>query len=328
LYSVAGTGTPTKTVSSHIAFNTAGIVDSPIVDVSGAASDVYVSVGCSTTCGGGSTGAVVQFPANTFAGGAGVVAGLGSDAAATVIYDGAFDNTHEVGGGTTGFMYVCGYHTTGTVPEIFQIPMNSFTGAATVVGTPTSAAGTCGPMIEFLSAKTPTTLSAALGGAAPNTSATVTSAASLAVGDYIEIDSEALLISAIAGDTLTVARGQLGTTRAAHLIDAVVTDDPDWMFLSVTATGNDTGCTGACLYNYNMGNSSHNLAAGPTLVATTGIIATGGTTGIIIDNASTTTGEEQIYYSTLGVAVAACTGNGTSGNVTGHCAVQTSQAAP
>ena len=73
-----------------------------------------------------------------------------------------------------------------------------------------------------------TTLSAAITDIAA-TSITVTSAtgASLAVGDYISIDNEFLLISAIATNTLTVSRGQLGTTAATHLNAATVTRHTD-----------------------------------------------------------------------------------------------------
>jgi hypothetical protein len=331
LYSVAvGATTTTKLTSARQAFNTAGIVDSPIVDAATATtSSVYVSAGCHTTCGAGSDSAVIQFATgSSVATQTPVVATLGTgDAVATALYDGAFDNTHQSGGGTTGFMYVCGYGTTGTRPEIFQIPMNSFTGAASSVdASVTGATATCSPMTEFLSVNTPTTLSANLGGNFTNTTATVTSAASIAIGDYIHVDSESMLVTNIATNTLTLTRGSLGTTRVAHTSGATVTDEPDFMYLSVTAGGNDAGCTGACLYNYVVGNSSGSLTAAQALASITGIGATGGTTGIIIDNSSTLPGEEQIYYSTLGSQV--CTGNGTNGNGTGRCAVQTLQSAP
>ena len=330
LYSVVSTGTPTKVTSARTAFNTAGIVDSPIVDVNGAASDVYVSVGCHTTCGTGSNGAVVQYStASSIATQTPVVATLGSDAVATDVYDGAFDNTHENGTATSGNMYVCGYHSTGTQPELFQIPMNSFTGAASVIDTTiANGTGTCGPMTEFLSSKTPTTLVVAGGGnlSAGATSLTVAAVGTIATGDYIQIGTEAMLVGTIAGTTVNVTRGRLGTTGVTHANGSVITDDPDWLYVSLTAGGSEAVCTGACLYNYIIGNGSESLTAAPTVIATAGIAATLGTTGIIIDNASTTTGEEQIYYSTLGNL--ACVGNGSTGTGTQRCAVQTSQAAP
>ena len=94
----------------------------------------------------------------------------------------------------------------------------------------------------------------------------------------------------------------------------------DWLFMSVIANGNATGCTGACLYNFNV------QGAGTTGNVTDGATATGGTTGIAIDNSLSGAGESQIYYTTL--SNQACTGNGTTGNGTGRCAIQTSQSAP
>jgi hypothetical protein len=92
----------------------------------------------------------------------------------------------------------------------------------------------------------------------------------------------------------------------------------DWIFLSVTANGNQTGtvCSGtpgACLYNFN-------INATPT-AATAGIATAGGSSGIVIDNTSSAAGASQIYYSPLGSQ--AC---GTGG--TGGCAVQAAQSAP
>jgi hypothetical protein len=85
----------------------------------------------------------------------------------------------------------------------------------------------------------------------------------------------------------------------------------DWIFLSVTAGGNQTGCTEACLYNFDVTNA-------PPSAATAGFASAGGTSGVIINNAAAP-GTLQIYYSTL--ASQTCTGG------TGGCAVQASQKA-
>lgn len=90
----------------------------------------------------------------------------------------------------------------------------------------------------------------------------------------------------------------------------------DLIFLSVTASGSQTACTGACVYNFNVTTSIPSTA-------TAGLAATGGTSGIIIDNtvgSTTLAGASQIYYSTLSNQTG-CTGG------TGGCAVQASQAA-
>jgi len=78
----------------------------------------------------------------------------------------------------------------------------------------------------------------------------------------------------------------------------------DYLYASVTAGGNDTGCSGACVYMF--GNvlsgtrwGGGSVAWGTSVVANAGLAAPGGTSGIIVDNISTATGASQIYYSTL-----------------------------
>ena len=63
----------------------------------------------------------------------------------------------------------------------------------------------------------------------------------------------------------------------------------------------------------------YNLGANPT----SGLQASGGASGIIMDNTSNQTGSSQVYFSNL--QNAGCVGNGVSGGGTGGCAVQASQ---
>ena len=101
----------------------------------------------------------------------------------------------------------------------------------------------------------------------------------------------------------------------------------DYIFLSVTANGNvaDGGtCSGACLYNFLV--STNGTSTSVPSSATAGLATAGGSSGIIIDNVSTTSGASQIYFSSLSNET--CVGNGITGNGTGGCAVQASQAAP
>jgi hypothetical protein len=107
----------------------------------------------------------------------------------------------------------------------------------------------------------------------------------------------------------------------------------DWIYLGVTANGAQTGCTGACLYNFNVTSTpSAGCIAGVNggescnFSATAGLAVAGGSSGIIIDNISTAAGASQIYFSSLSNQT--CAGNGTTGNGTGGCAVQASQSAP
>jgi hypothetical protein len=102
----------------------------------------------------------------------------------------------------------------------------------------------------------------------------------------------------------------------------------DYIFLSVTNDGSQTGCSGsgsagACLYNFVVSTDGRNIAV-PTS-ATAGMAAAGGSSGIIIDNTSSTAGESQIYFSSLSNET--CGGNQTTGSGTGGCAVQASQSA-
>jgi len=100
----------------------------------------------------------------------------------------------------------------------------------------------------------------------------------------------------------------------------------DYIFLSVTANGSVGGstCTGACLYNFLV--STNGTSTSVPGAATAGLATTGGSSGIIMDNTSTTSGASQIYFSSLSNET--CVGNGTTGNGTAGCAVQASQAAP
>jgi hypothetical protein len=96
----------------------------------------------------------------------------------------------------------------------------------------------------------------------------------------------------------------------------------DWIFMSaaanVTKSGGNTTCTGACVLNYNVTTSSNT-----TGTPTAGLAETGGTSGIVIDNAASGGGSE-IYFTSLGGST--CAGNGTTGSGTGSCAVQATQA--
>jgi hypothetical protein len=126
----------------------------------------------------------------------------------------------------------------------------------------------------------------------------------------------------------TLASGTASCSPVTEIFGSDGTTN-DYVFLSVTASGNQSACTGACLYNFIVGTGGSATTAGTESTpssATAGIAATGGTSGIIIDNVATATGESQIYYTPL--SNMSCTGNGSTGSGTGGCAVQASQTAP
>ena len=104
----------------------------------------------------------------------------------------------------------------------------------------------------------------------------------------------------------------------------------DYIFLSVTNDGNQTGTScagagsaGACVYSFLV--STNGTSTTTPTAATAGLAAAGGSSAIIIDNTSSTTGASQIYFSSLSNET--CAGNGTTGSGTGGCAVQASQSA-
>jgi hypothetical protein len=131
---------------------------------------------------------------------------------------------------------------------------------------------------------------------------------------------------------LTGAGAGVGTAATCSPVTEIygtggTTDD--YIFLSVTNDGNQTGtacsgagATGACLYNFLVSVS----CTYPTCAATAGLASAGGSSGIIIDNISTSKGASQIYFSSLSNQT--CAGNGTTGSGTGGCAVQASQSLP
>jgi hypothetical protein len=93
----------------------------------------------------------------------------------------------------------------------------------------------------------------------------------------------------------------------------------DWVFLSVNGNGQSiTGCTtGACLYNYAVPANTTTHSGSPTA----GLGVTGGSSGIIIDNNSTSpTGASNIYFYSLS--------SESCNSTTSGCAVQASQASP
>jgi hypothetical protein len=102
----------------------------------------------------------------------------------------------------------------------------------------------------------------------------------------------------------------------------------DYIYLSVTASGTQTACSGACLYNFEV--STNGTSTTVPGSATAGINETGGTSGIIIDNTgATASGESQIYFGSLGAET--CGGNTASpvvGAGTGNCTVQALQTTP
>jgi hypothetical protein len=98
----------------------------------------------------------------------------------------------------------------------------------------------------------------------------------------------------VAGPVL-VSTANFADAADCSPVTEVMNGTNDYIFVSVSAFGNDTGCSGACIYMFNLTGKTWNAAA----TANAGLAAPGGTGGIVVDNISSTTGASQIYYSTL-----------------------------
>ena len=334
--------------------------------------DCNVATGCSgvfqfsaTTTGTG-TGACDASSATKWAGtvcGQEAVFGTGSYPDA---YNGSFDQSYYAATtpGTAGYLWECTpSHVSATgiigprlsaaeiqtdkgiVPsgDVIAYSGNTITAITSLTNnTSTTSIPACSPLTEFYNAGSPTTTlttidEAPSGITAAATAVTVTSGAGIAVGNYIEIGTEIMLVTAVSTDTLTISRGKIGTTAAAHGNGADITlPGVDYLYFAVTADGAATpgalACTtGACLYSVAVGESTNGTSATAYAVTgmapTNGVAEAGGTSGIIIDNSGLGAGESQLYYTPL--ANQACIGNGTTdSNGTAGCATQTSQSAP
>ena len=127
----------------------------------------------------------------------------------------------------------------------------------------------------------------------------------------VAVTSGTMSASSTTGPTVATATGTPSGSPVAEFLNG----STDYLFLSVTVSGNDTGCTGACLYNYVIPTTFSS-----SLAATAGLAATSGSSGIIIDNSGSLTGSSQIYFYSLAAETCPTTSSG--------CAVQASQATP
>ncbi len=284
------TGGGAGTKSGALSTATIGLGDAPVVDSS--AAKAYVFSGndgahaavfqLATNFGSAATGSKVEF------------AGPGQN---KPYFAGNFDNQYYTTG--AGGLYSCNENGgAAQFTSLVRIPITGGTmGTATLLSVESGTAKPqCSPVSEILSVDASTTLSAAITTTA-QTSINVTSGTGFPTNDFIQVDSEIMKITAGGGTTtLTVTRAQNGTTATTHAIGATVNDIHDRMFLSVVSGGGNTGCTGACVYTYDV--------TGGALPgnASAGLAASGGSSGIIIDNfvpSGTFAGASQVYYSAL-----------------------------
>ena len=300
LYAINASTAANSWTSSRLtaAANTTGIVDSPIVDST--TQEVYVFVGddsntsASAACdGAGGCAGIFQFAAtNSGTGSASCIGatGNGSWASGSNCGDESALGTAIAGNlamydGTFDHIYLTG---TGTTGHIWSCPEHI----------PSS------------------------GSEGPRLAQTNFTGAKIVSGGVISAATNAIT---------TLASANTTTAKCSPVSEIWGSDagTNDYIYLSVSNTGAalGTACTRACLYNFVVATGGTATTPGTLSTpgaATAGIAAANGTTGIIIDNTSTTTGESQIYYTTMSTQSCANAGTATTGN----CAVQTSQTTP
>lgn len=172
-----------------------------------------------------------------------------------------------------------------------------------------------------------TSLSAAIT-TTSQTSVSLTSTTGFGVGDFIQVGTEIMKVTGGGNpltNPLTVIRGARSTTASTYSSGTTVKDvTHDRIFVGVAVAASSEPCTtpsGGCSLIFDVTAPPLSVGAGSTAVASLGLNATGGTSGIVIDNSNTSvTGASQVYYSTIGNATCT-TVSGTNG-----CAVQASQA--
>jgi hypothetical protein len=124
------------------------------------------------------------------------------------------------------------------------------------------------------------------------------------------------------GSTLSIANNAINPLASGAATCSPVTEilngTTDYIYLSMTANGNQTSvCSGACIYSFIVTSSVPSSA-------TKGLSASGGSSGIIIDNTGTG-GGSQIYFSYLSQATSSIKCPVPSSASSGGCVVQASQ---
>jgi hypothetical protein len=156
LYRVASATGGAAVASGQLDFG-AGLVESPILDVTNGLVYVFASSdGTATTCGVAACSAVYQL-STTFAPGAkgsevtvGTSVVKGSLPNPNPLYIGGFDSTYYSAAGGTGNLYVCG--NTGADPTLYRVPITAGafgTAVAIAALTPAASKPSCSPVTDF-----------------------------------------------------------------------------------------------------------------------------------------------------------------------------------
>ncbi len=292
LYSVPATGTPTVTTSYRLAVSP-GILDGPLVDST--AKTVYVFVGEDMN------GSISDSPCTASESSASACAGIyqfPTNFTATTKWSESVlgvSNANTVYIGSFDNQYYNSESSDPTTPtgNLYACTINS--------------SGYPKLMDATISAGAFTNES---GGALGGSGGTVTN------GTFVDASNMANPMTSAAANCSPVT----------EIYNANASTPTDWIFLSVSGSGDLTVCSGACIYSWNVTTTPTLQNTGSTVTqATQGLGTNTGTGGIIIDNISTQAGASQIYFGTLGATTCAGNGLGTGTGTTGGCAVQAAQ---
>ena len=269
------------------------ITDSPVVDSSTGRVFAF-------TRSNGSNAAVLQA---TTALASPVTATVGTLSGSVVVWDGNFDNNYYTGADTRyGFLYVCG--NPGGTPTLYKIGFNSSGTGAMIAGAATpgppvgTGAAACSPLAEIFNSNTGTDWLAA--GVTANCafgSSTTGCVQTFAVTGWR------------ASTTYTVGQTIVDSNFNIQLVTAggvSLSTPPTWN------TGQFTQTTSGTATFTNQGQ----------LIASAVSAELSGTSGIVIDNVSTSAHNSSLYFSTLGAGGCSTPVGGSATN----CAVKATQA--
>ena len=302
LPSPSSTATPVITRSTRIGVSATDITDAPVVD-STSAGHYYVEV---STDSKGNSGLFVftrGFSNNSSGTEATIGTGTAS-AGATVqpVYAGDFDNKYYSSNNATGNLYVCG--NAGTNPALFQVPLTSgsppasaTSSPASIVTNPSGANPQCSPITEIFN-------TTATGGPFDWIFLSVQNFGTPANCSSGGCVMNFLVTAWLPNNAYSLGQEILDTKLNVQKVTTAGTSGattPSWATSGTTADGTVT-------WTFQSAMTVNASRAEP-----------GGTSGIVIDNTSSTTGASQVYFSTLSNGTCA-----TSGTI-GGCAVQASQ---
>lgn len=302
--SAVNTSTASPTTSMLLGHNiNYDITDAPVVDSTAG----YVYVAVSNDGATNAHSSVFIFPRalsnNPNNGSEAAIGTAASSANLPPVYDGDFDNTYYNSSNATGNLYICG--DAGGEPTLYQVHISAGTFPSGNVKTgPTlaSTAGTaCSPVTEIYNANATNGpfdwIFLSVEGSGSMTPCSSGGCVMNFIVTAWQASSAYLLNQEILDSNLNIQKVTTAGTSGSS--------QPSW-----NATSGGTTNDGSVVVWTNQGSMAANAASRA---------ATGGTSGIIIDNTASSTGASQVYFSTLS--------NGTCGTSSGvGCAVQASQA--